>query len=206
MRIVAPLEQDLTAKARIRDTAMERFASQGVAATSLRSVAKAAGVSPGLVVHHFGSKEGLCRAVDETVVERIETALSEVPLKGSGTDVISGRAEVVVALLSSQPVLCDYLARALSERTEASAELFQRIFDSASRDRALVRAGVIRKRTDPFWRTIHQMLLIIGPLLLRQLIERELGGSLSDKHNLERWMRANADLLRYGLYTDTLDA
>jgi TetR/AcrR family transcriptional regulator, regulator of cefoperazone and chloramphenicol sensitivity len=206
MHLAAPLDRDLTAKARIRDTAMELFASQGVAGTSLRSVAKAAGVSPGLVVHHFGSKEGLCRAVDEAVVERIERALGEVPLEGSGSDVIGDRADVVVALLGSQPVLCDYLARALSERTEASARLFHRLFDSASRDRALVRAGVIRGGTDPFWRTIHQMLLIIGPLLLRRLLERELGGSLSDRENLERWMRANADLLRHGLYTDKLDA
>ena len=46
---------------------MELFGAEGVAATSLRSVAGAAGVSPGLVVHHFGSKQGLVRAVDEAV-------------------------------------------------------------------------------------------------------------------------------------------
>src|SRR3954447_14819853 len=171
MCAVRALDQDLTAKARIRDRAIELFAAQGVGATSLRAVAKEAGVSPGLVVHHFGSKEGLCRAVDEAVVQRIELTLAEVPLEGSSTDVLSARADVVVALLSSQPVLCDYLARALLERTEASAELFHRIFDSARRDRRLVRAGLIRRGTDPFWRTIHQMLLIIGPLLLRGLIE-----------------------------------
>jgi AcrR family transcriptional regulator len=200
MRTAAVLDQDLTAKARIRDSAMELFAARGVAGTSLRAVARAAGVSPGLVVHHFGSKEGLCRAVDEAVVERIELALGEVPVEGSGGELLEGRGEVVAALLRSQPVLCDYLGRALSEDTEASAALFHRLFVSASRDRALVKAGAIRAKSDPFWRAIHQMLLILGPLMMRPLIEQELGGPLLEKANFERWMRANTDLLRKGLY------
>jgi TetR/AcrR family transcriptional regulator, regulator of cefoperazone and chloramphenicol sensitivity len=179
---------------------MELFAAQGVAGTSLRAVAKAAGVSPGLVVHHFGSKEGLCRAVDEAVVERIELALSEVPVEGSGGELLEGRGVVVAALLRSQPVLCDYLGRALSEDTDASAALFHRLFVSASRDRALVEAGAIRAKSDPFWRAVHQMLLILGPLMMRPLIEQELGGPLLEQANFERWMRANTDLLRKGLY------
>src|SRR3954447_19013085 len=107
MCAVRALDQDLTAKARIRDRAIELFAAQGVAATSLRAVAKEAGVSPGLVVHHFGGKDGLCRAVDEAVVQRIELALSEVPIEGSGADIVDARAEVVVGLLRNQPALCD---------------------------------------------------------------------------------------------------
>jgi TetR/AcrR family transcriptional regulator, regulator of cefoperazone and chloramphenicol sensitivity len=198
---VRALDQDLTAKARIRDRAMELFAAQGVAATSLRSVAKAAGVSPGLVVHHFGSKEGLCRAVDEAVVERFELTVAEVPIEGPGDELLERRSAALVSLLRSQPVLCDYIGRVLSENTEASADLFHRLFAAASRDRRLVKAGAIRAEADPFWRAFHQMLLVIGPLMMRPLIERELGGPLLDERNFERWMRANRDLLKHGLYT-----
>ena len=195
-------EHDLTAKARLREVALELFAANGVAATSLRAVAKAAGVSPGLVVHHFGSKEGLCRAVDEAVVERIERALAQVPVvKGSGGELLEERGEVVTALLRSQPTLCDYLGRALSENTEASAAFFHRLFESASRDRALVKAGVMRGKSDPFWRAVNQILLMVGPLMMRPLIERELGGPLLEEPNFRRWMRARTDLLRKGLYT-----
>jgi TetR/AcrR family transcriptional regulator, regulator of cefoperazone and chloramphenicol sensitivity len=194
-------EHDLTAKARLREVALELFAANGVAATSLRAVAKAAGVSPGLVVHHFGSKEGLCRAVDEAVVERIERALAQVPVvKGSGGELLEERGEVVTALLRSQPTLCDYLGRALSENTEASAAFFHRLFESASRDRALVKAGVMRGKSDPFWRAVNQILLMVGPLMMRPLIERELGGPLLEEPNFRRWMRARTDLLRKGLY------
>jgi TetR/AcrR family transcriptional regulator, regulator of cefoperazone and chloramphenicol sensitivity len=201
MRTVSLPEQDLTGKARIREAALELFAANGVAATSLRAIAQAAEVSPALVIHHFASKEGLCQAVDEAVVERIETALGEAPAEGSGDHLLAERGQMMVRLLRGQPVLCDYLGRALSEDTEASAALFHRLLASASRDRALVEAGAIRGKSDPFWRAIHQMLLVVGPLMMRRRIEQELGGSLLEEHNFERWMRANTDLLQNGLYT-----
>jgi len=47
---------DRTARAVIRDEALRLFAEHGQQAVSLRQVASAAGVSPGLIVHHFGSK------------------------------------------------------------------------------------------------------------------------------------------------------
>ncbi len=198
--VLAP-ETDLTAKARIRDAALELFAARGVAATSLRTVAKAAGVSPGLIIHHFGSKEGLCDAVDEAVVKRIELALGEVPIEPGDNELHKARREAVMALLRRQPALCDYIGRALSEGTQDSAALFHRLFTSASRDRALLEAGAIRPESDAFWRTIHQMLLVVGPLMMRPMIERELDGSLLEEGNFERWMQANADLLQNGLYT-----
>jgi len=201
MRSATVLASDVTAKARIRDTALWLFAQHGVAGTSLRAVAKEAGVSPGLVVHHFGGKDGLCRAVDEAVVQRIELALSEVPIEGSGADIVNARADIVVGMLRNQPVLCDYMARTLSEGSEASAGLFHRLFSSARRDEKLAEAGAIREDSDPFWRAIQQFVLIAGPLMLRPLIEKELGGSLLERPHFERWMRANTDLLRHGLYT-----
>jgi AcrR family transcriptional regulator len=193
-------DSDLTTKARIRDAAMARFGAEGVAATSLRAVARAAGVSPGLVVHHFGSKEGLIRAVDEAVLTRIDATLREVPLDGPPSDVVAHRSDMVAAFLRAQPALCDYLGRALTERTEASAELFHRLFRFAARDERLVEAGVLRADTDPFWRAMHQIVLVLGPLVLRPLVERELGGTLLDEEHLARWSDARTDLLRDGLY------
>lgn len=48
---------------------------------------------------------------------------------------------------------------------------------------------------------MNQVILIIGPLLLRPLIERELGGELLGADNVSRWIRARTDLLERGLYT-----
>jgi hypothetical protein len=63
--------------------------------------------------------------------------------------------------------------------------------------------SVPRIHPDPFWRTMHQVVLVIGPMILRPLIERELGGDLLAEENTTRWARARTDLLRHGLYAKT---
>ncbi|MEZ5096013.1 MAG: helix-turn-helix domain-containing protein [Nocardioides sp.] len=60
-----PVEGDLTARASIRNAALRLFAERGPEGVTVREIATEAGVSPGLVVHHFGSKDGLRAAVDE---------------------------------------------------------------------------------------------------------------------------------------------
>lgn len=60
--------------------AKEAFASQGYAATSLRGVARTAGVDPSLVTHFFGSKDGLFEAALALPVD--PAALVETVLAG----------------------------------------------------------------------------------------------------------------------------
>jgi TetR/AcrR family transcriptional regulator, regulator of cefoperazone and chloramphenicol sensitivity len=62
---------DLTARARIREAAIALFAEKGMAATTIRDIAQAAGVSSGLLRHHFGSKEGLRDACDEYAFNQV---------------------------------------------------------------------------------------------------------------------------------------
>jgi AcrR family transcriptional regulator len=65
-------QSDLTARARIRDAAIELFGRKGIAAASVRDIAQAAGVSSGLLRHHFGSKEGLRDACDEYALDQVK--------------------------------------------------------------------------------------------------------------------------------------
>jgi AcrR family transcriptional regulator len=65
-RTRAPVEP--SSEERIRDAALKSLATHGVAATSLRMVAEAAGVSLGLVQHYFGTKAALVAAVDQYVL------------------------------------------------------------------------------------------------------------------------------------------
>ncbi|WP_240630013.1 TetR/AcrR family transcriptional regulator [Specibacter cremeus] len=84
------MERDLTTRARIRDAAIAAFGANGFTRTTVRTVPAAAGVSPGLVIHHFGSKDGLratcdehvlynssSRAIDTTDAERMRAGLLE---------------------------------------------------------------------------------------------------------------------------------
>ena len=68
---------DRTAIARIRDAAIEQFGQHGFN-VGLRAIAEAAGVSAALVIHHFGSKEGLRKACDDYIAEEIRGAKSRV--------------------------------------------------------------------------------------------------------------------------------
>ena len=49
--------------------ARRAFGARGYDATSLRSIATEAGVDPGLLVHYFGSKEGVFRAAVEMALQ-----------------------------------------------------------------------------------------------------------------------------------------
>ena len=66
---------DLTARARIRNEAFSLYAIQGEERVSMRAVAAAAGVTIGLVQHHFGTKEGVYLAVLERARREYEAVM-----------------------------------------------------------------------------------------------------------------------------------
>jgi TetR/AcrR family transcriptional regulator, regulator of cefoperazone and chloramphenicol sensitivity len=63
--------EDLNARARIREAALRHFAEEGYQRATIRSIAQTAEVSPGLLRHHYGSKESLRQACDEYVFETL---------------------------------------------------------------------------------------------------------------------------------------
>jgi len=68
-------------RARLLDAALQRFVGHGIAATTLRDVAKGAGVTPALVHYYFGSKEQLLAAV---LQERLRPVMRELVVEASG--------------------------------------------------------------------------------------------------------------------------
>lgn len=55
--------------------ALRVFAREGFAAVGIREIAQEAGITHGLIRHHFGSKEGVWQAVIDFAVQRFEQAL-----------------------------------------------------------------------------------------------------------------------------------
>jgi AcrR family transcriptional regulator len=64
----------LDTRAQLIEVATKAFARDGIAATSLRAIAKEAGVSPALVVHHFGSREQL---IEDCIIKALGLWVSE---------------------------------------------------------------------------------------------------------------------------------
>jgi AcrR family transcriptional regulator len=67
-----PRAEQTNQRERLLDAAVSAFAAEGVAATSLRSIALSAGVTPALVNYYFGSKELL---LDAFIAERVTPAV-----------------------------------------------------------------------------------------------------------------------------------
>lgn len=110
---------DLTARARIRDAALEQFAERGFAGATMRGVGDAAGVSLGLVQHHFGSKGGLRAACDEFVIEVFRHRLLVLNDKGQ-----LANPNVLADLAVQAPLLMRYLARSAVDGSPAALDVF----------------------------------------------------------------------------------
>ncbi len=190
---------DITARARLRDAALRLFAERGVAGASLRDIAEAAGVTAGLITHHFGSKEGLKAAVDELMVgvftEPLAITSEESPLQR-----LAVVAEALARTMATHPELRKYLRRSFLENDPASIKVFDR-FVAMVRDmqREMLAAGLFRDDLDTEWTPFQLLFLHFGPLLLGPAIERIIGVDAYADEVIQQRSRATVQLLSCGL-------
>lgn len=190
---------DLTTRARIRDVALVRFGRDGFAASGVRAIAADAGVSPALVLHHFGSKGGLrqeCDAYVARTIREYQTAAAEDPLAS-----VTGWVEKVQAF----EALRDYLARALTDADELAVSLLHELAADAEvyvqrwEDQGLLRPpadGVSRED-----RALYLTATSLGLLVLRPLLARHLG--LVDGPDVDVHLsRPAMDVFTHGLFAD----
>lgn len=63
---------------KILQTALQLFAEEGFSSTPTSKIAKAAGVSEGLIFRHFGNKDGLLKAILGQGEEKIKLLFSDI--------------------------------------------------------------------------------------------------------------------------------
>ncbi|MGI5330021.1 TetR/AcrR family transcriptional regulator [Actinomadura nitritigenes] len=126
MTETGPAPEDLTARARIRDAALEMFAEHGMKGATFRGIAEAAGVSVGLVQHHFGSKQELREACDAYALDTIHR------LSAEKIDGIGDPGFLAKAMRIDLPVR-RYLARALVDGSPAAARVFDDLVGTTER-------------------------------------------------------------------------
>jgi len=152
---------DLTAAARIRDAALERFGEQGFD-VGLRSIAEAAGVSAALVIHHFGSKDGLRKACDDYVAEEIRSSKSEAMNSSDPATWFAQMAEI-----EEYAPLMAYLVRSMQAGGELATTLWRTMIDNAQTYlEEGVKSGILKPSRDPAARAKYLAITGGGGLLL----------------------------------------
>jgi AcrR family transcriptional regulator len=193
----ARVPSDLTAYARIRNSALALFAARGVAATTIRDIASAAGVSPGLVQHHFGTKDGLRRAVDEFVLADALATITDLP-----DDLDERSAEFASrmgAVVRDRPEAVLYLARAASEGSELGLEGFKAIVEfGVPQFRAMEERGQLSPDLDLEWAVLQLLVFQLSTVMFEPAISGALGQSIQTEEGRKRVNAAATRLFTLG--------
>jgi AcrR family transcriptional regulator len=163
-----PSASDLTARARIRDEAIECFAEEGFGA-SMRTIAARADVSLGLITHHFGSKAAMRSECDDEVLRRYHA------LK---TEAITDPSASLIETLTSPNVastITVYMLRAIHAGGQPARNFLETLIEHA---RVLmaesVESGLTRPSRDEEARLRYLTYQSMGAMLVQFLTSPEL--------------------------------
>lgn len=183
---------DLTARARIRDAAIDLFAEKGIGPATVRDIAQAAGVSSGLLRHHFGSKEGLRDACDEWVLARA-AVMREQMLQGGGLADQTFLPSIHPEAMRMQA----YLVRSMQDGSPTAAAMFDRMVDVGVE--WLPGTGI--KTSDPRAWSAVLVAMKLGMYLLADQIGRSIGSDTTTSAGHSRMLRAAVEIFTQPMLT-----
>lgn len=180
-----PSPEDLTTRARLRNAAILRFAQDGFG-TSVRAIAADAGVSPALVIHHFGTKDGLREECDAHILEEVRRAKQESLLEPTG-----GRFLEYFATAEEYAPIYAYVMRSLQHGGPLATAFVEHMVDDAVAYLAEgVAAGLIVPSRDERARARWLVLSSLGAGLLSLALEPP-----DDPADVAGVMRRHADAI-----------
>jgi TetR/AcrR family transcriptional regulator, regulator of cefoperazone and chloramphenicol sensitivity len=202
---MSSLPDDRTSRAIIRDEALRLFAVSGPDAVTIRDIARAASVSPALVVRHYQSKDGLRDAVDDHVVRVLEAVLAEIVpgLASSGPfdpAALPGLAGAVIRHLPAGSPVPAYLGRMLIAGGPAASALFGRLHAASERTLGeLAGLGLASAGEDPAVRAAFLLVNDLAVLILRARLADILGIDPLSAAGMRRWGAEVLSIYRDGL-------
>ncbi|MEV7441151.1 TetR family transcriptional regulator [Streptomyces sp. NPDC091204] len=153
---------------RIRLAAREVFAERGYDKTSVRGIAKVAGVDPALVHHYFGSKDDLFAAAIEM---SLEPALVVPAIVGSGPDGIGERLARYFLGVWENPVTRAPLLAVI--RSALTHEAAAKVLRGLVLRRVLERVAADLDVPDPTFRAELAASHMVGIAILRYVVRVE---------------------------------
>jgi len=195
-------EPEVSATERIRDAAIRLFGERGFRSTPLKAIAAEAGVSQALIVHHFGTKQGLRTACDEFVSHMVRSRKEELVDGPGAVDPFPA-----IRQLREAPHLLRYLTRALTEGGEHTAALVDDMLEDALEYMAVgERSGVIKPSRVPRERAALLLLWSLGAMTLHEHVARLLGvdflSGRTSVEELRHYLLPAVELYTQGLVTE----
>lgn len=184
--------EDLTARARIRDAALRLFTERGIDGASIRDIAAAAGVSSGLIRHHFGSKEALRDACDAYATAEMNR-LREQMFSGGGLTDTAG----MVALHPTMRALQAYLVRSMVDGSDTAGALFD---DAVQLSEEWLTRGKVETRDLRAYAAVL-VAMQLGVFLMKDQVSRALGVDLDTPAGHVRLNRGFVDAFSNVLLT-----
>ncbi|OMB77215.1 TetR/AcrR family transcriptional regulator [Mycolicibacterium conceptionense] len=164
--------EDLTAKARIRNAALDLYSKSGPDRISLRTIASEAGVTLGLVQHHYKSKAGLRAAVDQLVVDYFAAALATVPDIDRPSDLAAARDSAVRQMLEENPAVVNYVRRAILDPSGENLHLLDVLVELTAREVSTLRkAGRASTKRRESTQVVAVLVRQMGEMLLAPLVD-----------------------------------
>lgn len=197
--------EDLTTRARIRDAAIDLFGRDGFARATVRAVASLAGVSPGLVIHHFGSKENLRAACDQHVLAQTASQGLEKTRPGSTRQLIQDYLNHPEQY--AQEIA--YIRQSLSDESDAGDAFFDAVVRQTENIiNAGIAAGTIRKFDDVRSTAVVIASNSLSILMLGRHLSRTLGEFTPEPHGigpglLRQLTLPALEIYTHGFYTDS---
>ena len=180
---------------------MRLFAARGAASVTIRDIAREAGVSPSLVIHHYGSKDGLKAAVDEHVIAFLKGVVDEF-MTASADDLVAASTNSTLADRLGGGSTLPYVRRLLVDGGPTAESLFGSLYEmSLAMAAQFEAAGVARPSSDPRVRAAVLLVNDLAVLLLRDQIAAALGFDPLDGEGLARWSGVLMDVYVNGVIT-----
>lgn len=141
----------------VLDAALQLFSTKGFAATSVREVVEKAGVTKPALYYHFGSKEGLLRAIVEggfgEYEQQVRTAVDEA---SNATEAMIRLVQAAFEMTVEKPALAAFMYRVIfgsesdsagvdvSEIVRRNRALVMRVIDTAVREGVVAQSSADR--------------------------------------------------------------
>lgn len=187
---------------RILDAAVLLFGEHGVRGTPMKAIAAEAGVSQALIVHHYGTKEGLRSACDDYVADAIRAHKEQTLADEPQLDPLTALRH----LEHGRPLL-RYLIRTLTEGGSHAAHLVDgMIADAADYIAQGERAGLIKASDVPHDRAVLLVIWSLGALALHEHVHRLLGVDFLAENarpaDFQRYLRPAMEIFTQGVVED----